>query len=213
MALLGFDKEHEKIKKISKKQLNKKYGINSDFLFYVGGVDLRKNIVGLAKIFFEYKIINKSNIKLVMAGKEFENRQELIDLGWYDAIKDSKYKKDIIHTGYVDDNELNALYKNAKAFVFPSLYEGFGLPVLEAMALGAPVVAFNNSSIPEVAGDAAVLCKNEKEFVEGIKKIVDDKKFTQSLIKKGYKQVKKYSWEKTAKETLKVIEDLGNNKV
>ena len=76
--------------------------------------------------------------------------------------------------------------------------------------MGAPVVAFNNSSIPEVAGDAAILCSNDKEFEAGIEKIIKDEKYRKSLIQKGYKQVQKFSWEKTAKETLKVIEELGN---
>lgn len=207
VSLLGFSTE-----KSSKKQNKLNYRIENDYLFYVGGVDMRKNIKGLAKIFFEYKEKNDSDIKLVLAGKEFDNKQELNDLGWFEVINKSKYKKDIIYAGYVDDNELNALYKNSKAFVFPSLYEGFGLPVLEAMAMGAPVVAFDNSSIPEVAGDAAILCSNDKEFEAGIEKIVNDSKFRKSLIEKGYKQVQKFSWEKTAKETLKVIEDLGREK-
>ena len=147
-----------------------------------------------------------------MAGKEFDNKRELTDLGWFDTLKDIKYKEDIIYAGYVDDSVLNALYKNAKVFAFPSLYEGFGLPVLEAMAAGTPVVAFNNSSIPEVAGDAAVLCKNHKEFVAGIEKIIDNEIFRKSLIQKGYKQAVKFSWEKTAKQTLKVLEEFGKKR-
>ena len=202
---------YEGVDDLSTRDLKLKHNYGN-YILYVGGVDVRKNIKGLAKIFFEYKEKNDSDIKLVLAGKEFDNKQELNDLGWFEVINKSKYKKDIIYAGYVDDNELNALYKNSKAFVFPSLYEGFGLPVLEAMAMGAPVVAFDNSSIPEVAGDAAILCSNDKEFEAGIEKIVNDSKFRKSLIEKGYKQVHKFSWEKTAKETLKVIEDLGREK-
>ena len=210
VALLGFSSLDKKSVSLTKKQILEKYKIKNDYLLYVGGVDMRKNIVGLANIFFEYKTNSNSDIKLLMIGKEFDNKEELTDLGWFDAIKESKYREDIICSGYVDDVELSCLYKNAGAFVFPSLYEGFGLPVLEAMAHGTPVVAFNNSSIPEVAGDAAVLCKNDKEFVTGIEKIMSNEKFRKSLIKKGHKQVMKFSWEKTAKQTIKVIEDLGN---
>jgi glycosyltransferase involved in cell wall biosynthesis len=209
VALLGFNSLDKKSVSLTKKQILEKYKIKNDYLLYVGGVDLRKNIVGLAKIFFEYKAKNKNDTKLVLAGKEFDNIQELTDLGWLDTIKDSEYKGDIIYAGYVDDSVLNALYKNAKVFAFPSLYEGFGLPVLEAMAAGTPVVAFNNSSIPEVAGDAAVLCKNDKEFVSGIEKIIDNEMFRKSLIQKGYKQAVKFSWEKTAKQTLEVLEEFG----
>ena len=212
VALLGFNSQDKKSVSLTKKQILEKYKIKNDYILYVGGVDLRKNIVGLAKIFFEYKAKNNNDAKLVLAGKEFDNIQELTDLGWLDTIKDSKYKEDIIYTGYVDDSVLNALYKNAKVFAFPSLYEGFGLPVLEAMAAGTPVVAFNNSSIPEVAGDAAVLCKNDKEFVAGIEKIIDNEIFRKSLIQKGYKQAVKFSWEKTAKQTLKVLEEFGKKR-
>ena len=209
VALLGFNSQDKKSVSFTKKQILEKYKIKNDYILYVGGVDMRKNIVGLAKIFFEYKAKNKNDTKLVLAGKEFDNIKEATDLGWLDAIKDSKYKGDIIYPGYVDDSVLNALYKNAKVFAFPSLYEGFGLPVLEAMAAGTPVVAFNNSSIPEVAGDAAVLCKNYKEFVTGIEKIIDNEIFRKSLIQKGYKQAVKFSWDKTAKQTLEVLEELG----
>jgi glycosyltransferase involved in cell wall biosynthesis len=209
VALLGFSSQDKKSVSFTKKHILEKYKIKNDYLLYVGGVDLRKNIVGLAKIFFEYKAKNNNDTKLVLAGKEFDNKRELTDLGWFDAIKESKYRQDIICSGYVDDVELSCLYKNAGAFVFPSLYEGFGLPVLEAMAAGTPVVAFNNSSIPEVAGDAAVLCKNDKEFVAGIEKIIDNEIFRKALIKKGYKQAVKFSWEKTAKQTLEVLEEFG----
>ena len=167
---------------------------------------MRKNIVGLANMYFSFRKNGSEGIKLVMAGKEFENREELNDLGWQKVVEKSKYKDDIVFTGYVSDDELMELYRNASACVFPSKYEGFGLPVLEAMDLGAPVIAFNNSSIPEVAGDAAVLCKNEREFVSGIEKVVTDKHFKEEIIKRGYKQVNKFTWEKTAKETLDVLE-------
>jgi glycosyltransferase involved in cell wall biosynthesis len=197
---------------INSKNINTTNKIGN-YILYVGGVDIRKNIVGLAKTFFSLKSDTKyEKLKLVLVGKEFDNKQELNDIGWFDTIKKSKYRNDIVITGYLDDDKLLSIYKNAKAFVFPSLYEGFGLPVLEAMNMGAPVVAFNNSSIPEVAGDAAILCDNQDEFESGLKKLLEDEKFRQSLIEKGYRQVKKFSWQKTAKETLKVIEDLGKEK-
>lgn len=179
-----------------------------NYLLYVGGIDLRKNITGLAKIFFEIKSQGYDDLKLVMMGKEFKNERELYDLGWYESVEGSNFLKDIIFTGYVKDEELVEYYKHAKAFVFPSLYEGFGLPVLEAMAMGAPVVAFKNSSITEIAENAALLCKDNKEFIEGVKSLLENNKLRKSLIEKGYKQAKKFSWEKTAKETLKVIEGL-----
>jgi glycosyltransferase involved in cell wall biosynthesis len=144
-----------------------------------------------------------------MMGKEFKNQTELYDIGWYKNIVKSKFSQDIIMPGYVNDDQLIEYYKNAKVFVFPSLYEGFGLPVLESMSLGAPVVAFKNSSITEIAENAALLCKDNEEFIGAVKRLLENNKLRKSLIEKGYKQARKFSWEKTAKQTLEVIEDLG----
>jgi glycosyltransferase involved in cell wall biosynthesis len=166
-------------------------------------------VIGLVKIFFDIKDEGHSDLKLVLVGKEFKNYPELKDLGWNEAIKSSPYKKDIILPGYVDDEQLRYYYKNAKAFVFPSKYEGFGLPVLEAMKEGTPVVAFNNSSIEEIAKGAAVLCNNDSEFKAGIENLLTDKNFSNSLIEAGYRKVNRYSWLETAKQTLDVIESVG----
>lgn len=188
--------------------------IKQPFLLYVGAVDLRKNIVGMAKMFFELKSKGYKNLQLVMVGKEFTNKLELEELGWNDVVAKHIYRRDIILPGYINDTDLEALYKQAAAFVFPSLYEGFGLPILEAMQEGCPVVAFSNSSIPEVAGSAAILAENEKEFVKGVEVLLQDENKRQDLIEAGCKQVKKFSWSKTAKQTLEVFDEVGlNNKV
>ncbi len=192
--------------------LLKKLNISKPFLLYVGGVDLRKNIVVLAKMFLELKELGNTDLKLVMIGKEFSNTQELTDLGWYRAVSGNAYEKDIIFPGYVNDEELMQLYALAEVFVFPSLYEGFGLPVLEAMKAGCPVVAFNNSSIFEVAGSAAILASNNEEFMASIELLLHDKTKRNQLIKAGYSQIKKFSWKKTATETLNVLEAVGNGK-
>lgn len=192
----------------------KKLHIKKPFLLYVGAVDVRKNIVGMAKIFFEIKSIKHQDLQLVMVGKEFENKQELEELGWNDVVGKQVYKKDIILTGYINDEELGLLYKQAAVFVFPSRYEGFGLPILEAMQAGCPVVAFNNSSIPEVAGDAAILAKDEQEFIGGIKTLLQDDRKRKELIEAGHKQVTKFNWSKAAQKTLEVISEVGSsNKV
>lgn len=192
----------------------KRLHIKKPFLLYVGAVDVRKNIIGMAKMFFELKSKGYKNLQLVMVGKEFTNKLELEELGWNDVVDKHIYKKDIILSGYIKDTDLEALYKQAAAFVFPSLYEGFGLPILEAMQEGCPVVAFSNSSIPEVAGSAAILAENEKEFVKGVEVLLQDENKRQDLIEAGCKQVKKFSWSKTAKQTLEVFGEVGlNNKV
>lgn len=205
VSYLGVDSSGVKKAPGSSQGLLKKLKITKPFLLYVGGVDLRKNIVGLAKMFLEIKKLDKNSLKLVMIGKEFGNSQELTDLGWYNAVSGSKFEKDIIIPGYVSDEELMQLYSQAEVFTFSSYYEGFGLPVLEAMKAGCPVVAFNNSSIPEVAGKAAILVENNKEYIAAVELLLKDKSKRGQLIKAGYVQVKKFSWKKTAKDTLSVI--------
>jgi len=169
------------------------------YLLYVGGIDIRKNIMQLVKDFFILKP-NYPDLKLVLVGKEFELKENLKKLGWTREVnKNIEYKKDIIILGYVSDYELETLYKNALVFVFPSLYEGFGLPILEAMALGCPTIAYSNSSIPEVAGDASLLQKNGTNLSVSIKKLIENPKLRENLIEKGIIQASKFPWSNTAK--------------
>jgi len=187
------------IKKVQNNKLiadvKKKYKIKNDFLLSVATLEPRKNLKRVILAFNEVKKIIP-DMQLVLAGK----------LGWDQDIKKmmGKRPKDIIFTGFIDrEHELSSLYSSASCFVFPSLYEGFGLPILEAMVCGCPVVTSNISSMPEVAGDAAVLVEplEVESISHGIVKAIKEK---DALVKKGFEQIDKFSWEKTAKETLKV---------
>ena len=119
-------------------------------------------------------------------------------------------KKEVIFSGYCSQENLPALYRGASLFLFPSLYEGFGLPPLEAMACGVPVIASRVSSLPEVLGEAAILVDpyNIKEIAEAIKNTLEDESLRVSLIEKGFARAKLFSWEKTARETLGVYKEL-----
>jgi len=121
-------------------------------------------------------------------------------------IKKMDVGKSVNLVGFVPDEEIGAIYQQAEAFVFPSLWEGFGLPGLEAMGLGLPVLAARASCLPEIYGEAALYFDPHQtdDLVKKIEKIKEDKELREELIRKGYEQVKKYSWEKTAKETLLV---------
>jgi len=169
------------------KKLRVKYGIFGKFIISVG-VGPRKNTERLIKAF---DLVREGDLKLVLVGrvqgKSIESRNIRI-------------------LGHVGSEELPALYRGAEALVYPSLYEGFGLPILEAFASGIPVVTSNLSSMVEVAGDAAVLIDpyEVESIVEGIRKALRGKI---GLIRKGFRQVKKYSWEKTAKMTLDVYSE------
>ncbi len=176
-------------------EVKKKYKIKGDFLLSVATLEPRKNLKRVILAFREVqKIIPQ--MKLVLAGK----------LGWDEEIKRimGYQPKDIIFTGFINrERDLSALYSSASCFVFPSLYEGFGLPILEAMVCGSPVVTSDISSMPEVAGKAAVLVDplEVESISHGITRAIRNK---EELVKKGFKQAAKFSWEKTAKGTLDI---------
>ena len=119
------------------------------------------------------------------------------------------YKKDIILKDYISEKEKDELYKNADLFVLPSFYEGFGLPILEAMSYGVPVVCSNNSSLPEVTGDAGLFFdpNNIQEIAEAINKIFNDDDLRNKMIEKGFENVERFSWEKCVRETVGVLLD------
>ncbi|HXY18123.1 MAG TPA: glycosyltransferase family 1 protein [Candidatus Nitrosopolaris sp.] len=178
------------------------------YLLYVGGIDIRKNVVGLLETFYQLKP-RHPRLRLIMVGKEFELKERLEDLGWF-TVLDSQpaYAKDVIIPGFVSHDDLFYLYQHTEAFVFPSRYEGFGLPVLEAMSAGSPVIAYDNSSIPEVAGDAALLVEDGKSLAPAVEKLLGDPALHRRLVKKGHRQVSKFSWHKTVTDTLKIMRQL-----
>jgi glycosyltransferase involved in cell wall biosynthesis len=183
----------------------KKLGLKK-FLFYVGGADPRKGLVGLTEA-MEEVWQRHPDVQLVMAGKEITDPDVPEAVRLRLAAEKSSRPKQIIRLGFISDGELAWLYHHAAAFVFPSEYEGFGLPVLEAMQAGCPVIAYDNSSIPEVAGQAALLVSDGESLVPAITKVLGDKKLRDKLIADGKKQAAKFTWEKTAKETLRVLRE------
>lgn len=193
----GGDTE-ESIKAASKEDLVNKYGITKQYFLYIGTLQPRKNIETIVDAFIK---LNNQNIQLVLAG----------GIGWgmkdtLDRIKMSDRKDDIILTGYISESEKAALYENSKAFVFPSLYEGFGIPILESFSYGIPVITAKNSSLPEVGGNAAIymedVCSSD-QLVDAMKQIINmQKNERQALSLKCIEQYKKFTWEKCAKEIL-----------
>lgn len=173
-------------------------GVDGDFIMYVGTAFPHKNLPTLIRAFDEL-IKTLPKLKLVLVGKKEVHYEELE--AW--ATSHPSHPN-IVFTGFVSDESLKWLYKHCRAYVFPSLSEGWGLPPLEAMTYKAPVVASNASCIPEVLGDAAYYfnAKSEKDIAEKVAEVLKDKKLRDKLIADGTDQVKKYSWEKMAKETL-----------
>ncbi len=184
----------------------KKFNITKKYILFVGTLQPRKNISRLIEAFSK---IEKKDIDLVIVGKK----------GWlYEQILATPKKLDIEKRvkflDFVTNEDLPSLYRNAQVFVLPSLYEGFGLPVLEAMKYGCPVITSNISSLPEAGGDAAVYVNPEdvNDITEKINKVLRDESLRKEMIKKGENQVKKFSWEKTAKQTLSALEELAKEK-
>jgi len=191
------------------KSLQKMEGL--DYIFYVGGADPRKGLVGFVAD-MEAVWVKHPNTHLILAGKEVVDKEVPEAARLHEAVKASSKPKQIHLLGFISDEELAWLYSHAVAFVFPSRYEGFGLPVLEAMQAGCPVVAYSNSSVPEVAGDAALLVSDGKPLAPSINELIGGLVLRKSMINKGYKQAAKFTWQKTAKKTLQVLEAAGATK-
>lgn len=185
-------------------QLQAKYHISDNFILFVGTLQPRKNITRLIEAFS--KIEHKNNLQLVVIGKKGWLYEEILEAPKTFGVSD---KVKFLHT--VSDEELNEFYKYAIFYILPSLYEGFGLPVLEAMKHNCPVITSNISSLPEAGGGAALYVdpENVDDIAKKMTKLLNDEKLRKELIEKGKEQVKKFSWEKTAKETLKVLEEVG----
>jgi glycosyltransferase involved in cell wall biosynthesis len=176
---------------------------NAPYLLYVGAIQPRKNLITLIKAFEEIKIKTEhSDLKLILAGGMAWKAEETLA-----AVQNSSFSKDIILTGRVDFSALAKLYQYAEVFIFPSLYEGFGIPILEAFASGVPVVCANNSSLSEVAGDAALyFCGNDTvDLAEKILIVLKNDELKKELVRKGFAQLQKFSWKKCAQETLDFI--------
>lgn len=181
-------------------ELNLK-NIRKPYILYVGTIEPRKNLVRLIRAFEHLKQVEKIPHQLVLAGGLGWGNKEICE-----TARKVSCAEDIRFVGYVSDAEKSALYRNADAFVFPSLYEGFGIPPLEAMEMNCPVICANAASLPEVVGEAARLVEplDEKSIADGILQVLTDKDYADSLRKRGQEQFKKYTWDDSAKRLTEV---------
>ena len=206
---LAAGKEFKQVKNKKKIELIKrKYGIKKgEYILSVGTQEPRKNIKRLIRTFVR---LNHVKVSLVLVGK----------YGWGPTSPRRRHSlwrrtaglRRVISTGFVDDKDLATLYSGAKAFIYPSLYEGFGLPILEAMQSGCPVITSNRSSMAEIAGQAGLLINPEDiEGMTGIlEKVLKDGEMRKEMTKKGLVQAGRFSWEKTAKETITAYRKVVN---
>lgn len=191
----------------SSEEAMKKYGIEKPYILYVGQWREHKNLIKLVEAF--YQIANdvrfQNKIDLVFAGRPDPKFPYLLS-----KIKELSLQESIKFTGFVDDDDLPALYRGAKLFVFPSLSEGFGLPGLEAQACGTPLVASNRSCFTEIFGSGALYFnpENVSDMAEKMSKVLSDKEFSDSLVKKGIKNARKFDWDDVAAKTLEVYREI-----
>lgn len=195
----GVDKNFKPIGQNNPKfsEIQKKYNLPEKFILYLGNIEPRKNILGIVRAYKNLVLKNKkfSKYKLILSGK--------VNSLFRHELK----KENIINCGYIERKDRPFIYNLASLFIYPSFFEGFGLPVLEAMACGTPVITSNTSSLPEVAGAAAILIDPHRpdQISEAMENILADEKLYNIIKEKGFRQAQKFSWEKCAKETLSVI--------
>lgn len=192
------------------KRVRERYNLGRDFILYLGGVNPWKNLESLIHAYSQ--VINEVNSpELIIAG-EIEKDYSISSFPRIKRmIADYKISHRIRFLGFIPDEDLPGLYNLAKFFVFPSLYEGFGFPVLEAMACGCPVISSRATSLPEVVGEGALLFnpRDPGELVRAMKRVLTDRSLRTELREKGLSRASKFSWLKCAQETLKVFEELG----
>lgn len=186
------------------KEILKKYNINKRYIFSLCALNPRKNLIRIIRSFF--KFLEKNNIDdmvFVLGGPDSEDFLEKFN------SEISEYKDKIIKIGYVADEDLPYLYSCAEWFVYTSQYEGFGLPPLEAMACGCPVIVSNNSSLPEVVGDAGILIDyaSDEQHIEAYEKYYFNEEYRKEMVKKCLERSKLFSWDKCVNEMLKVMKN------
>lgn len=203
----GVDDRLLAIKKVLSKEKCKrilnKFNIKHPYIFYVGNAHPHKNLEGLIKAFLEIKKSHQ-NLMLVLSGG---------DHYFWQRLKKENQHNGIIYTGFVSDEELVALYKGAEMFAMPSFEEGFGIPILEAMACSTPVVSSNVASLPEVGGDACIYFDPAKpdDMVDKIDQVLKSEELRRDLIKRGQIRYKQFSWKKLAQQTLEVYESCSRS--
>ena len=177
-----------------KRELN----LPKNYILFVGSIEPRKNLKNLLQAYVNLPKHLKKSIPLLLVGFTGWNNEEIMQI-----IK----KEQILYLGYVDDQTLSCLYKTATLFVYPSIYEGFGIPPLEAMACGTPVIVSNSSSLPEACGDAALYIdpNDEVDLRKSIEKVLEDKNLQQQMIKKGIEHCANFTWDRSAKKHAEVF--------
>jgi len=202
---LGKDEIFFPIHESEKEKFKERYNLNFPYILYVGVLQPRKNIPNLIKAFNIFKKMGMPH-KLVIAGGK----------GWqftdiFKTVQELHLQNEVIFTGFIPYEDLPGLYNAAELFVFPSIYEGFGIPALEAMACGIPVITSNSSSLPEIVGETGVMVDpyNLEQLAHSMKEVLTDESYKKEIIKNGLQRANLFSWKRCAEETLDVYHEIG----
>ena len=180
----------------------KKYRIKDDYFLYIGRLEEKKNTPRLIEAFARFKQTNTNDVKLILVGPQGYGYEKV-----FNNIKKYNLENDVIELGWVDNEDLPYLVNGARVFCFPSLYEGFGMPIIEAMVCGTPVITSNFGAMKEVAGDAALLVDSldSNSLADGMNRIYCDNDLVDLLVKRGFERIKLFSWNKTASKIKEAI--------
>jgi len=191
----GINQIFEPLPEKEKTKIRKKYTGGTEYFLFVGALHPRKNVSGLLQAFDSFKGETTNNIKLMIVGGEMHKTGDI-----FETYENMRFKNDVVFTGRVSTDELHDIFGAALALTFVPFFEGFGIPVVEAMSAGVPVICSNTTSIPEVGGNAVVYADPMKidQITDAMIKLANDKDLRKELIEKGFEQKNKFSWDETA---------------
>ncbi len=206
--LAADDRFHHEKDPATVERIVRKFGIDGPYILYSGGftkVDPRKNVEQLIEVYTELRKEGFEEYRLVLAGKLGEYSQVLMR-----KLDRLNGRAGVVFTDHLNHDDLPFLYHGARCFVFPSTYEGFGMPPLEAISCGTPTIAYRNSSLPEVLGDAGILIEEEdpRQLLAAVRSLLTREDLVKDLREKGIRQAKRFSWEDSARKTLAVYREV-----
>jgi glycosyltransferase involved in cell wall biosynthesis len=203
----GCDSAFQPISMIEKAKIQAEFSKGCPYFLYLGSIHPRKNVARLIRAFDQFKSTSNNNFKLLLAGRMAWQIEEVNQ-----ALANAKHSSDIIRLDYVPDYALHKIVATAHALTYISLFEGFGIPILEAMYCDVPTITSNLTSMPEVAGNASILVNpyNENDIAIAISKLATDGVFRDDLIEKGKIQRQQFTWDKTASKVWEAIEEVLN---
>lgn len=207
VAYNGISEEFQLFDKEIKKQTKAEFSDSKDYFLYLGAIHPRKNLARLLKAFDKFKVQSESDAKMLIVGKKMFKNKDL-----QAVYENLKFKEDVIFTGYLDIDKLTRVLSSAIALTFVPIFEGFGIPIVEAFASGTAVITSNKTSMPEVAGDAAIIVDpfNVDEISAAMMKVYQDSEFRENLISKGLNRLKTFDWDKSSEEIMQIIEDVAD---